>query len=58
MTDRLERFPFVWCDTCQKIQPMIFDVMPANDKTDHDAADIVCDECKSVIATLHAARRH
>ena len=35
---------------------MIFDVMKANDKNDkneHDAADIVCNECKSVIATLH-----
>ena len=32
---------------------MIFDVMKANDKNDHDAADIVCQECKSIIATLH-----
>jgi hypothetical protein len=38
---------------------MIFDVMKANDKNDHDAADIVCDECRSSIATLHgpSARR-
>jgi hypothetical protein len=36
-----------------KTQPMIFDVMKANDKNDHDAADIVCDGCKSIIATLH-----
>ena len=36
---------------------MIFDVMKANDKNDHDAADIVCNECKSVIATLHGAER-
>jgi hypothetical protein len=56
MTDRLERFPFVWCNTCEKIQPMIFEVMPAIDKSIHDAATIVCRECKSVIATLHAAR--
>jgi hypothetical protein len=33
---------------------MIFDVMKANDKNDHDAADIVCAECRSIIATLHA----
>ena len=52
--DLLERFPRVWCATCDKVQPMIFDVMKANDKNDHDAADIVCDECKSIIATLHA----
>jgi hypothetical protein len=37
---------------------MIFDVMKANDKNDHDAADIVCDECKSIIATLHGPRAH
>ena len=30
--------------TCNKTQPMIFDVMKANDKNDHDTADIVCDE--------------
>jgi hypothetical protein len=50
MTDRLEHFPLVWCGTCEKIQPMLFDEMPANDKNDHAAADIVCSECKSVIA--------
>ena len=37
---------------------MIFDVMKANDKNDHDAADIVCDECKSIIATLHGPSTH
>jgi hypothetical protein len=40
--DTLERFPLVWCDTCEKTQPMIFDVMQANDKNDQDAADIIC----------------
>src|SRR5262249_22498962 len=39
-------------------QPMIFDVMKANDKNEHDAADIVCNECKSVIATLHGPSAH
>jgi hypothetical protein len=28
--DTLERFPRVWCDTCEKTQPMIFDVMQAS----------------------------
>ena len=53
--DLKERFPRVWCPTCNKTQPMIFDVMKANDKNEHDAADIVCGECKSIIATLHAS---
>jgi thiol-disulfide isomerase/thioredoxin len=48
--DVLKRFPRVWCPTCDKTQPMIFDVMKAND----NAADIVCAECRSIIATLHA----
>src|SRR5262245_16366251 len=52
--DTLERFPRVCCDTCQKIQRMIFDVMKGNDKNDHDSADVICAECRSVIATLHA----
>ena|SRR5215831_3384854 len=57
--DRLDHFPRVWCRTCNKVQPLIFDVLKANDKNEHDAADIVCAECKSIIATLHApdARR-
>jgi hypothetical protein len=54
MTDALGRFSLVWCDTCGKAQPIIFDVMQANNKDDHDAADIICSECRSIIATLHA----
>ena len=56
--DILAQFSRVWCPTCNKTQPMIFDVMKANDKNDHDAADIVCNECKSVIATLHGPSAH
>src|SRR5262249_10070374 len=56
--DVLARFPRVWCPTCNKTQPMIFDVMKANDKNERDAADIVCNECKSVIATLHGPSAH
>jgi hypothetical protein len=56
--DVLKRFPRVWCPACDKTQPMIFDVIKANDKNDHDAADIVCADCKSIIATLHAPSTH
>ena len=56
--DVLARFSRVWCPTCNKTQPMMFDVMKANDKNDYDAADIVCDECKSIIATLHGPSAH
>jgi hypothetical protein len=37
---------------------MIFDVVKANDKNNHDAADIICEECKSIIATLHGPSAH
>ena len=36
--DLLERFPRAWCRTCEKVQPIILDVMKANDKNDHDTA--------------------
>jgi phage terminase large subunit GpA-like protein len=54
--DTLQRFPLVWCPTCEKTQKMIFDVLTSGGKNDHEAADIVCDHCKSIIATLHAPR--
>jgi len=54
--DTLQRFSLVWCPTCEKTQKIIFDVLPAGRENDHDAADIVCDHCKSIIATLHAPR--
>lgn len=52
--DLLNQFPRAWCSTCGKVQAVILDVMKADDENDHDAADIVCDECKSVLVTLHA----
>jgi ribosomal protein S27E len=56
--DVLARFFRVWCPSCNKTQPMIFDIMKANDKNNHDAADIICEECKSIIATLHGPSAH
>ena len=52
--DLLERFPGAWCDTSRKVQPVILDVMEADERNDHEAADIICDECKSILVTLHA----
>jgi hypothetical protein len=56
--DVLKNFPLVWCSTCGKTQRMIFDVLLAGGKNDHDAADIVCGHCKSIIATLRAPAQH
>lgn len=52
--DLLERFPRAWCDTCETVRPIVLDMMKAKEKHDHDAADIVCEECKSILVTLHA----
>jgi hypothetical protein len=52
--DLLERFPRAWCDTCQKDQPVTLNVMKADDKNAQNAADIVCEGCKSILVTLHA----
>src|SRR5438105_1199957 len=55
--DLLERFPLAWCRACQRVQPTItFEVFEADDKTDYDAVDLICGECQSIIATLHAPR--
>ena len=51
--DLLERFPRAWCDTCETVRPIVLDMMKAKEKHDHDAADIVCEECKSILVTLH-----
>jgi hypothetical protein len=56
--DLLERFPGAWCDTCRKVQPVILDVMEADERNDHEAADIICDECKSILVTaLHMMQK-
>jgi predicted RNA methylase len=57
MDELSKAFPNVWCPNCGKVQPMVFAPMKANDLNDHDAADILCGECRFVIATLHAGPR-
>lgn len=54
--DLFELFPRTWCPTCEKVQPVILDALRADHKNDDDATDIVCNECKSVLMTLHARR--
>jgi hypothetical protein len=54
MDELTKAFPNVWCPNCNKVQPMEFATMKANDRNDHDAAEILCGECKFVVATLHA----
>ncbi|HET9535651.1 MAG TPA: hypothetical protein VFP43_09950 [Mesorhizobium sp.] len=57
MGELTKAFPNVWCPNYGKVQPMELGVMKANARNDHDAADILCGECRFVIATLHAQPR-
>ena len=57
----LENFPNVYCPTCRRVEPARLDVsrltltvLKADAYIDHDSLDIVCKECRSVIASLHA----
>ena len=53
MTD-VSRFPFIWCDNCDGIQPVILDELPADYHNERPALDLVCSRCKVIIATLHS----
>jgi hypothetical protein len=56
--DTLNASPARGATPAARCGPVTLDVMLANEKNPHAAADIVCDECKSIIATLHTARQH
>ena len=47
-------FSSVYCPTCKKVQPARFDLVKANAYVDHDTLDILCRECRTVIANLQA----
>ena len=42
----------------RKLWPIVVEVLKADDKNDHDAADIICVECIPVLVSLHAQRAH
>jgi len=50
----LDDFPNVYCPTCRRVQPARFEILKADAYIDHESMDIVCSECRSVIASLHA----
>jgi hypothetical protein len=54
--DLFERFPIAWCPACEKLQPLILEVLKAGGKNGHDSVDILCDECMSVLVNLHGRR--
>lgn len=53
MTD-FSKYPLIYCGLCEATRPMLTDEMPADDLNDHDALDLMCSECRLVIATLHS----
>ena len=44
-------WPRIRCRTCEAICPLV--VVPLVDPLDHDASDLVCGICSSMVATLH-----
>lgn len=50
----LSKYPLIYCDVCDKTQPMVPAEMAADHLNDHAAMDLLCGECRLVIATLHA----
>jgi hypothetical protein len=49
-----EHYSKIWCQVCGSIQDLVLDEMPANDRNDHAAIDLMCGKCRLVIATAHA----
>lgn len=43
----------IWCDNCDEIRPLLRGYMPADERNDHAATDLICSECHFLIATLH-----
>lgn len=43
----------IWCTECRIIQPLIRDYMPADAKNFHASTDLLCGECRFIIATVH-----
>lgn len=53
MTD-LGKYPRIWCNQCDALNPLAVDEMPADERNDHGAMDLMCGECRLVVATVHA----
>lgn len=45
-------WPLVWCDMCQKAQPVVTDVCLAEDGSGDDYVDLMCAVCDNVIVVL------
>jgi hypothetical protein len=50
----LDDFPNVYCPACRRVQPARYEVLKADAYNNHDSLDIVCSECRSGIASIHA----
>jgi hypothetical protein len=48
-------WPRIYGDFCKSVQPVSSDVMPADQRNDHAAIDLICATCDFVIVRLHDA---
>lgn len=46
----------IWCDDCEKVQPLLQDYMKKQLGNKYDAMDLVCGKCRIIIATLHKSK--
>jgi hypothetical protein len=50
-------YPYIWCENCDAIQPVLWDDLPADEQHDRPALDLVCGVCSLIIATLHQSQQ-
>lgn len=45
----------IWCSSCEAVRPILTDDMPGTDVTGqfHNPRDLVCGDCRLVIATTY-----
>lgn len=49
------RLKHIWCAGCKEIQPALYEEMPGRDVSGKfkRPTDIICSECRLIIATLY-----
>jgi len=48
-----ERWSSIWCPCCEAVRRLEVDEMPADARNLTAGLDLICAECRFVVATLH-----
>jgi hypothetical protein len=46
-------FSRIWCPNCSSVRPRVIDIMGPDHLNKYSAVDLICGNCRFVIATLH-----